>query len=50
MTKTDRITIRVNPELKRRATEKSERTGRPISHVLIQALQQWVDAKDQATQ
>ena len=45
---TDRIHIRVPTDLKRKAHDKSKRTGISLTHVLRKALEQWVKEPDPA--
>ena len=46
LSKNERINIRIQPELKRRALDKSRRTGIPLTHVLTKALQDWLKKPD----
>jgi len=40
--KEERLYIRIDPDLKRRAVEKSKHTGITLTHIVTQALIAWV--------
>jgi len=40
---TTKLTVTLDEELRRAAHEKSERTGRSISHVVRETLRHWVE-------